>query len=79
MLDITTNWSLVPASYHTAMFVEAGLKIPFAYAAKKSDPDTFTFEQCMASPEKQEWMESMLKEIRSLEQHGTWIEVLAIH
>jgi hypothetical protein len=75
MLDLTTDWSLVPASFHTAMFVEAGLKVPFAYAAKKADPDTFTFEQCMRSPEKQEWMESMLREIRSLEQHGTWVEV----
>ena len=75
MLSSTTNWSLVPASYHTAMFVEAGLKVPFAYAAKKTDPDTFSFEDCMRSPEKQEWMEAMLKEIRALEDHGTWVEV----
>ena len=69
-------WVLAPACFHAAMFPELGLQLPFCYSAKKSktDPDTFTFSQCMASPERTEWMASMLKEIRVLEDHGTWVE-----
>ena len=44
-------------------------------SASASDPDSFTFEQAMASPDREEWMKAAAKEIASLESKNTWDEV----
>jgi len=77
MLDDCLLPSLVPSSYHTPFFVEAGARVPYCYAAKKVESDIFTYDQCMQSPEKEKWLQAMLVEIRSLEEHGTWVECSA--
>jgi histone deacetylase 1/2 len=43
--------------------------------AGRSDPDTYTYEQAMASPYREQFIAAMLREIRELEAHGTWDEV----
>ena len=46
-----------------------------ALAASRSDPDTVTFEQAMASPNRREWITAAGMEVSSLESKGTWEEV----
>ena len=49
---------------------------PTAFAASKSDPDTFTLDQALAQTENHDkWVEALEKEIRALETHGVWEEV----
>ncbi|CAB9531664.1 hypothetical protein SEMRO_3811_G351230.1 [Seminavis robusta] len=49
---------------------------PEIYKASKSDPDTMTLEQAMADTENYDrWDAALEKEIRDLEDHGTWEEV----
>jgi hypothetical protein len=41
-----------------------------------SDPDTLNFDEAMNDTEfKDQWKEAMKSEIKSLEEHGTWVEV----
>ena len=44
-------------------------------AKKKSDPDLFTFDEAMASEDRELWIASAEKEITELEAHGVWTEV----
>ena len=48
-----------------------------AYKANKNknNPDIYTWDEAMASPHKEEWLQSAQKEIDSLVEQGTWIEV----
>ena len=39
-----------------------------------SDPDTLTFDEAMADLNRPEWLEATKKEIRSLEDKGTWVK-----
>ncbi len=49
---------------------------PLVYKASKSDPDTMTLEQAMKDTEYvDEWKAAVIKEIRQLEDMGTWDEV----
>jgi hypothetical protein len=46
------------------------------YKASMSDPDTLNFDEAMNDTEfKHQWKEAMESEIKSLEEHGTWVEV----
>lgn len=54
----------------------AGHFAPMAFAASKSDPDTFTLEQALSQTENYDkWIAALEKEIRALEDHGVWEEV----
>ena len=54
----------------------ASMNGPMAFAASKSDPDTFTLEQALSQTENYDkWIEALEKEIRALEEHGVWEEV----
>jgi|AntRauTorckE5430_2_1112549.scaffolds.fasta_scaffold04696_1 hypothetical protein len=44
-------------------------------AKKKSDPDLFTFDEAMASEDRELWIASAEKEITELKTHGVWTEV----
>ena len=44
-------------------------------ARGKNNPDLFTYDEAMRSEHKEKWIESAIKEISELEQHGGWIEV----
>ena len=48
---------------------------PLALKATVSDPDLFSYEQAMRSPERDEWIEAAKKEIEGLEGLGAWVEV----
>ena len=43
--------------------------------AAKADPDTFTFAEAMSAPDREQFIEAAIKEIRDLEVHGAWTEV----
>ena len=64
-------WHTMPAA------LEALSYAPHSYAAAKSknDPDTLTWDQAMAHPWKEQFLESAAKEIKELEDHGTWVEI----
>ena len=42
--------------------------------ASSSDPDVLSWDDAMASSDREKWLEAALKEIRALEQKGTWLE-----
>jgi hypothetical protein len=66
----------VPAT--TALwFTSIGLPQPVAYQTSKNrDPDTLNWDQMMADSEhREEWLESMKKEIQELVDKGAWNEV----
>ena len=44
-------------------------------AKKNDDPDIMTWDEAMATPERDEWMKAAEIEIDALEKHGTWKEV----
>ena len=49
---------------------------PDAFKARAvKDPDTLSFQEAMASPDKSKWMDAAQKEISGLESKGTWEEV----
>ena len=77
--ETPTRLIVDPKCFCARLFSLFGLSPPYAYAsaAKKNNPDIYTFDECMSAPEpeRKEWMESMQKEIRELEEHGTWVEV----
>ena len=64
-------WPTMPAS------LEAISYAPHVYAAAKAknDPDTLTWDQAMAHPWKNKFLESAVVEIKELEEHGTWKEI----
>jgi len=64
-------WHTMPAA------LEALSHAPHSHAASKSknDPDTLTWDQAMAHPWKEQFLESAAKEIKELEDHGTWVEI----
>jgi hypothetical protein len=46
------------------------------YKALLLDPDILNFDEAMNNTEfKHQWKEAMESEIKSLEEHGTWVEV----
>ncbi|HEY9816673.1 MAG TPA: reverse transcriptase domain-containing protein [Candidatus Obscuribacterales bacterium] len=48
---------------------------PIAAAASSNDPDTLTWDECMADEHREEWIAAAQTEISALEAHGTWEEV----
>ena len=45
------------------------------FAASKSDPDTYTFDEAMANAHRENWIVAAQTEIKQLEEHNAWIEV----
>ena len=57
-------------------FAPSAIPYPVSYKATVSDPDLFTYEEAMSDPvNREQWLAAMVKEINSLEEHGTWDEV----
>ena len=52
-----------------------GITQPYAFKASNSDPDTLSYDEAMADVDRELWIEAAKKEIKSLEDHGTWTEV----
>ena len=63
-----------PAAY-TCAFTWFDFTHPAVFAASSKDPDTLTYDEAMSDPDVIEWRKSANLEIRSLEEHDTWIEV----
>ena len=64
-------WPTMPASLEALSYAPHS----FAAAKAKNDPDTLTWDQAMAHPWKDKFLESAVVEIRELEEHGTWKEI----
>lgn len=63
----------IPYAYMLSIMED---QAPEAYKVAKSDPDTFTLEQALRDTEHYDkWIAALEKEIRDLENHGTWEEV----
>ena len=52
-----------------------GSPVAEVFRASRSDPDTPSLEQALASELREEWLKAIDKEIRALEEHGVWEEV----
>ena len=48
---------------------------PLCLKASASDPDTLSYDQAMASDEREQWIKAAEEEVRGLEKFGTWEEV----
>ena len=59
----------------TSVYELNGITKPYAYKASNSDPDTLSYDEAMADVDRELWIEAAKKEIKSLEDHGTWTEV----
>ena len=78
ILDPSTHLATsLPADVHfDSLFSAFNCPISINAAGKAANnPDLFTYEQAMASEDKAKWVESAMKEIRELEEHGCWEEV----
>ena len=49
---------------------------PYAGKAAHSDPDTYTWDEAMASPYKEQFLQAAHEEIQALVDKGTWVEDL---
>ena len=59
----------------SAIYSQNGITQPFAFKASNSDPDTLSYEDAMTDVDRELWIEAAKKEIKSLQDHGTWTEV----
>ena len=64
---------LACGSYFETFFSACGTASIFA--ASKSDPDTYTFDEAMANAHCENWIFAAQTEIKQLEEHKAWIEV----
>jgi hypothetical protein len=63
------QWNFAP------VYATNGLAQPYAFKASNSDPDTLSYDEAMMDPDRDLWIAAAKKEIKSLEDHGTWTEV----
>jgi hypothetical protein len=59
----------------TAIYDLNGITQSYAFKASKSDPDILSYDEAMVDVDRELWIEAAKKEIKSLEEHGTWTEV----
>jgi hypothetical protein len=59
----------------TAIYEINGTTQPCAFKASHSDPDTLSYDEAMADVDRELWIKAAKKEIKSLEDQGTWTEV----
>jgi hypothetical protein len=59
----------------TSIYTTNGLTQPYAFKASNSDPDTLSYDEAMNDVDRDLWIQAAKKEIKSLEDHGTWTEV----
>ena len=59
------------------LFADAMVQCPelMKAKAKGKDPDTPTLQEALASPQREQFLEAMRKEIQELEEHDTWTVV----
>mgnify|MGYP000857262147 FL=1 len=70
------NKALPPQHHFAGIFSAFQCPISLNAARKsKNNPDILTFDQAMASPDKDKWVKSAELEIKELEDHGCWKEV----
>jgi hypothetical protein len=59
----------------TEIYSTNGFSQPYAFKASNSDPDTLSYDEAMSDVDRDLWILAAKKEIKSLEDHGTWTEV----
>jgi hypothetical protein len=59
----------------TAIYEINGITQPYVFKASHSDPDTLSYDEAMADVDRELWIKAAKKEIKSLEDQGTWTEV----
>ena len=64
-----------PSTFFGTLFTSIGFPHLASFKATASDPDTLTFDEAMADPDRPKCLEASEKEICSLEEKGTWVEI----
>jgi hypothetical protein len=59
----------------TSIYATHGLPQPYAFKASNLDPDTLSYDEAMADTDRDLWIAAAKKEIKLLEDHGTWTKV----
>ena len=68
--------SATPAAHFATHFTYVGALVPQVYKAAARDPDTLSYDEAIADHEHiADWKAAATKEIRCLEEKGTWKEV----
>jgi hypothetical protein len=79
-LDLGTNqkmntFRVAEQRSMTSIYETNGITQPYAFKASNSDPDTLSYDEVMTDVDRELWIVAAKKEIKSLEDHGTWTEV----
>ena len=59
----------------TEIYAMNGFTQPYAFKASNSNPDILSYDEAMNDVDRELWIQAAKKEIKSLEDHGTWTEV----
>ena len=71
------HWERLYAYFATTISPPTEYHTQFAGAARKNkDPDTYSWEEAMASPYREQFLESAEVEVTELTEHDTWFEDL---
>jgi transposase InsO family protein len=73
--DMTHAFLVADSRGMRAIYEINGITQPYAFKASSSDPDTLSYDEAMADEDREFWIAAAKKEIKSLEDHGTWTEV----
>jgi len=74
-IDMPTAFLVADQPGMAAVYAMNGITQSYAFKASNSDPDTLSYDEAMADCDRELWIEAAKKEIKSLEDHGTWTEV----
>jgi transposase InsO family protein len=73
--DITDVFLVADQQGLTSIYAMNGITQPYAFKASSTNPDTLSYDEAMGDVDRDLWIEAAKKEIKSLEEHGTWTEV----
>ena len=61
---------IAPDSHFGMLFSAFNYSISVNVVGAKNNPDIFMYDQAMKSADRDKWIESAVKEIKELEEHG---------
>jgi hypothetical protein len=73
--DMTNAFLVAEQPSTTAIYETNGITQLYAFKASNSDPDTLSYDEAMADVDRELWIAAAKKEIKLLEDHGTWTKV----
>jgi hypothetical protein len=72
--DHTNSFLVATQPGLAAIYDTNGLTQLYAFKASNSDPNTLSYNEAMADVDQELWIAAAKREIKSLEEHGTWTE-----